>query len=494
MTKSFLRIAKPGSGKTTRLIQEAQEVLSRGGTVFLTTFGKKNMEHMAQKMGWLSKEKQDHLKIQTLHSAAWHHLKPKRQANLTKYLFEHDTEFGLRFGSQLRRLAGAWSEDGSDPYTVDGETESDICYMEVQRLRSEGKTWRDTALLSPLADKVKQIFEILEDGFRRGGWDYTHLLEHAVRTGLTFRADYVGVDEINDLTPLQLAICRRAEGEKVVFTGDPQQAIFSFSGVHPEALYTLPGEVEVCEQSYRLPSVIAAQAETIIGRSTDKVLGHIKPVHEGGEVIRDGSFANVVSTILTEGRTLVLARTNAILERARHLALQYGANVTLTDEESLQAQLGQLIRTPTPNFNFSDIPCLLGEWLPAKEYFQAGGKKRLRERSTTDVNGWMSWDDLFRNYGTTALRELIEGRKAWYSGERSFDPRKPVATFQTIHSAKGLEEDTVVVLRDMGERVRRGLHTDEENEIRLAYVAATRAKRRLVITDIGGRVMNPYLA
>uniref|UniRef100_A0A6M3IVN1 Putative helicase n=2 Tax=viral metagenome TaxID=1070528 RepID=A0A6M3IVN1_9ZZZZ len=691
--------------------------------------------------------------------------------NLSRYLFKNDSAFGLRFSPALKKMVGDTTEYGTDPSLFGSETDDDLCYTELQRLRSGGKTWRDTALVGHLADRVKRISDILDEGFRRGGWDYTYLLEHAARTGMKFSADFVGIDEINDLTPLQIAICARSEGERVIFSGDPDQChpagtviktsdgdklienlrtgdsvmswsrkhqgikrkdnikvasrdyigkmftataggvsakmtanhrvlvrlnktkqskdcvvylmyrkgfgfrvgwcqvfnseggthmfararmekadgfwilkvfedrkeasiyesivaakyglptvtfepvhdavhlvspaihtifdalkdtntqrgeecldthnldsayplypirqhpsdpypsvkykrttlfatavcnilpgmmsllkddrqwhvvekieaqkvkdekvysldveknhtyfannlmvlncIFAWNGVQPSELWNLPGEVQLREESYRVPSVIAEYAEKIIRRSTDKRIGQIKSLKEGGEVVHDMNFRNVICNTLLKTPTLVLARTNYILEKAKEEALSYGVNIAASSAEKLQAELGSLIRHPTPNMNFAQAGCFLGTWLPAMEYFKKGGKKRLRLRVLKDERGWMTWDELFSSYGTPNLHDLMMGRKTWYTGSPKFDPAKPVARFMTIHSAKGLEDNTVVVLRDMGNRVHNNLHMGESDEIRLAYVAATRAEKKLIISQLDPcGAGNPYL-
>ena len=315
-----------------------------------------------------------------------------------------------------------------------------------------------------------------------------------MRSGLTLKADFVGVDEINDLNPLQVAICKNVEAKDVFYTGDLDQAIFSFQGTSLAAIKSLPSDsTEVFETSYRVPSEIAETAEGIIKRASEYSPGKIKSVEQGGKVIRDPNFTNILHQLPTLGNALILARTNYILEKARLIALENKANIPLSDSEVHQAELGSLIKKPTPNFNFRDSTCLLGPWLPAGEYWQAGAKKRLREKMYTDIEGWMSWEELFTRYGTERLRKLFSGECFWMTDIGRFDPKKPIMRFMTMHGSKGLEEDVVVVIRDMGRRVYKNLHMNEDDEIRLFYVAATRARKTLFITDLQGK-LSPYIA
>lgn len=51
----------------------------------------------------------------------------------------------------------------------------------------------------------------------------------------------------------------------------------------------------------------------------------------------------------------------------------------------------------------------------------------------------------------------------------------------TIHSAKGTEADNVVLLSDISARVESNVYTNKNDEVRVFYVGATRAKNNLFI-------------
>lgn len=370
---------------------------------------------------------------------------------------------------------------------MDAESNDDLCYLEVQRLRAMGLSWKDTPFVGYLADRVKCVWDVLQDGFNRGYWDFMYLLEASAKKGLTFKADYVAVDEINDLTPLQCRIVGRSEGAKVVFCGDLDQTIHGWAGSSPEAVLALPHDkVEYQNESYRLTDEVTEYAERILRYKK------IKPLAGKGEVTRDMNFRNVLRDL--RGDALVLGRTNYIVQCARREALQVGANVVMSDEEALQAELVALIKDLPPTFSFNKAESILGAWLPAGRFWRWGAKKKLREHMERSPFHNMSWSRLYEEFGTPDLKRVIEGNLGWYEGRPNFDPAKPLIRFSTIHAAKGAEEETVVVLRDLDARVREGLWRNEEEERRVAYVAATRAKRHLIISSLGGARESPYLA
>ena len=308
---------------------------------------------------------------------------------------------------------------------------------------------------------------------------------------MTFRADYVAVDEINDLTPLQCRIVGRSEGSKVVFCGDLNQSIHGWAGVDIAAILALPHDtVEYQNESYRLTTEVAGFADKIIERLKDKSGKNIVPLAGSGAVLYDLNFRSVLSKLPTLGNAMVLGRTNYIVDQARRFALDTGANVILSESDVLQSELCSLIKERPPTFPMEKIEAVLGSWLPSGRFWKHGAKKKLREQTTK----WMSWSVLFEEYGTPDLERTMKGELDWYEGRPNFDPNKPSVSFSTIHSAKGLEEKNVVVLRDLSNRVREGLTKNEGEEVRLVYVAATRARQNLIVSqlDCGGGG-NPYL-
>jgi superfamily I DNA/RNA helicase len=58
---------------------------------------------------------------------------------------------------------------------------------------------------------------------------------------------------------------------------------------------------------------------------------------------------------------------------------------------------------------------------------------------------------------------------------------RPSVRLSTIHGAKGGEADHVVLFTDMAARTFGEMHQNMEDELRVWYVAATRARRRLTI-------------
>ena len=72
----------------------------------------------------------------------------------------------------------------------------------------------------------------------------------------------------------------------------------------------------------------------------------------------------------------------------------------------------------------------------------------------------------------------------------SYDPNQPLVTVLTIHSSKGLEFETVVLV---GADKIQFVAEELVDQVRLMYVGMTRAKSQLLITASGSTVFTQRL-
>ena len=368
------------------------------------------------------------------------------------------------------------------------ETDDDLAYHEVMRLRNLGLPVSATRFGGFLADRVVHVSRVLEQGFARGGWDFTRLLE---TTDHVFQADFVGIDEINDLSPLQIRICSRSVGGKVLFVGDLDQAIYGFNGVDIDQIRNIPVDtVDVREESFRLTKPVASLAETIIKRCARPSPGVIKTRKQGEEVARVANFEQVCRTLNTKGRTLILGRTNHILASAREIAIKAGTNIIRTEQDRDLDNLRKLRISPPETITAHYAGALTGPWLPRDYYWRSRGKTGFKD--SIEAKGYMTWRDFYANFANEKMKAFLEGEEYGMMGKYSFvkgslDPKKPAVEFCTFHASKGLEEEHAVVLTDSSKRVEENRLIEPDEERRLAYVAATRAVAKLTISSIGKR-------
>ena len=91
-----------------------------------------------------------------------------------------------------------------------------------------------------------------------------------------------------------------------------------------------------------------------------------------------------------------------------------------------------------------------------------------------------------------APRHQSEAEK-WVDAANRHGPElasSPKVELSTIHAAKGAEADTVILCSESSKQVQRGSRLSDcchDEECRLAYVAVTRARRRLGVVEDGRR-------
>lgn len=487
MSKKLI-LAKPGAGKSTRIAERAAESISRGERAFLTSFGRKNVSDLILKVGRglpLPKHKRDLLTCRTIHSLLYRELSPDPGLYLPKILVKHQAKFGLFFSSAFAKTLDSGNEL---PHETDLTETDDTAYAEVQRLRARMLTWRDTRYSGAMAERIKLMWEIHEDAFRKDFWDFTWLLEEGVRRGSSWSADYCAVDEINDLNALQATLMSRLTGKAVEYVGDLDQAIYGFAGVDPQTIEKiLPYDtVETMELSYRLTAPIAERAERVLAQASWRSQGHIRTERTGGDYGRIQLADNILLSLRHEMRTdleaakkkygdiYVIGRTNWLVNEARRQAIEYGMNVAETGEEELLKAFCEIIKNPGSRMQYRMIPALTAPFLGAREYYRRGAKAALKRLHDNEPEGSMEWSAFYAQYGLERLKRAIAGDwREWYHG-KVVDPLKPILRFDTFHASKGMEADTVILLTDITERVETESVRDEE--IRLAYVATTRAR------------------
>lgn len=372
----------------------------------------------------------------------------------------------------------------------------DIAYQEVQRLRASMRNWRATRYAGPMADRVKFMWDLHTDAFKKDFWDFTWLLEEGVRRGVKWSADYCAVDEINDLNALQATLVGRLTGKRVDYVGDLDQAIYGFAGVDPQVIERLlpHDEIETMELSHRLAPPIIERAERCLSQASWRSPGRTRTEKTGGEYHRVQNIDNILLSLRNEiqknpaqagekyGDIYAIARTNWLVNEMRKLAIEYGLNVARTGEEELLKGFCDIVKDPGVRMRFTMIPALTAPFLSAAEYYRPGAKAALKRLQENEPEGSMLWSEFYAQYGTERLKRAIAGDwREWYHG-KVVDPLKPILRFDTFHASKGMEANTVILLTDITERVETESVRDEE--IRLAYVAITRAKDRVLPAKI----------
>jgi len=120
------------------------------------------------------------------------------------------------------------------------------------------------------------------------------------------------VDEAQDLTPLQWEQVKllKSSAERVWYAGDDDQAVHRWMGVRPEQSLEICDDVEILEQSYRVPRLVHALANRIVKRIDVRLHKEWSPTGREGTINYHYHWYDVD---IDQGSWTIMARTNKVL-------------------------------------------------------------------------------------------------------------------------------------------------------------------------------------
>ena len=365
--------------------------------------------------------------------------------------------------------------------------------------------------LAPVADIAKVMSDVQLLKRKRGVIDLDDLLSltiDAMRDDNNFanivhwKIRHLFVDEAQDLNPLQLAVLDqwRVGRDDLTLVGDPSQSIYGFNGADPSVLTALeqrfPGiEVIRLSANYRCtPQVVQAGLRALSHLPTPSP--QLFSTRPDGPPVQIFGFddekaeATGIAQIIESWRTpssrwrdfAVLARTNAQLAPIRD---------ALTSHDIPTRIVGSVAADPIQR--------------AAREVGDLPSSTRISTWSR-DARAPLAEDSLETEEDLVARRRVADavdeflaegggdGRTflAWVRTNRPFEDDRYQDTVEilTFHGAKGREWDNVILAGcEQGliphSSAKSPVETAEE--IRLAYVAMTRAADRLAITHARSR-------
>ena len=510
-------IGNPGCGKTTELVRRVAELLEQGihptriaYCSFSVTAIDEAIKRATEKCGL---KKEDFPYFRTLHSFAFQMLGLNAQQIMQDY---HLKEFGMTMGMNFIS-----SCQNNRKLKISSNDDNKLNIVNIARLYDkpireymiENKIdFTDVASVQRLADMYKN-YKIMKSVF-----DYTDMLILAKTAELDIpELDYLFIDEAQDLSTLQWCLVERLaeKSQHIIIAGDDKQSINTFAGADVDYFLKIPGKVTVLEQSYRVPKRVFSLANRIV-KHMDKYReegSQWKPREEEGTV----NYVNYMPFYqMGSGEWLVLARTNSQLDSLKRMMIDNCDKLTTlftvngeppVDMEVFRAiELFEMADTPTGltkmdliTFKEDDTDEQRKQKVGYVQLFKKfiGDASTERERS---AQPWELTETFLRNYQkaswtqaftklTLSERRYIGFLRPHYAklGENLFD--KVPVRLMTIHTAKGTEADNVVVFMKVPRIVAQTMDKyEEDTEVKVFYVAATRAKKKLYLLTlpIGG--------
>jgi DNA helicase-2/ATP-dependent DNA helicase PcrA len=527
-----LTLAGPGSGKTSTLTGRFIHLLRQGvdpARILAVTFTKKAADEMgARIVRLLDLPSAAGIDIMTFHAFAYRLLKRNpAMAGLPD-------RFPLWDAAQQRHVFTSrrmwWNEEVDILDIIGGAKErmldADALAAEIDGnddvLREAVKYFRvyEKALQAAGAIDFADMVPMLVSSMRRN---------ESYRRSITGAYDHVLVDEYQDVNPGQIALLDQfvRDGVGLWAVGDDDQTLYAFRAsdvryilefvtTHPEA------QAHVLDRNYRSSPEIVLAAKRLIRHNKKRVDKDYQPtVTEPGDVVirgyaspdiearqvtlaivelikggvapneiavlyRSGAIGLRFQAVLKEAGVPFEVRGGADLWQSVAAKLVTGALIYLRDGETAAAmsrlgsnkradivreQLGQVRAVVRHQFGAScqHVQRIVTDAVPGR----ASEREKAEWSSTVDT--------VITLAASCASLEDLEQRIA----EQSRSLRKPpehAVVLSTIHSAKGLEWDTVFLV-GMEDGVLPHVNAeDHEEERRVAYVGISRAKRRVGLT------------
>jgi len=372
-----------------------------------------------------------------------------------------------------------------------------------QAAREAGRTsragWGEVA-------KVMKDVEALKR--KRGVIDLDDLLELHISIALDdpsfaaanrWRLRHFFVDEAQDINPLQLATLNAWRGERddLTLVGDPSQAIYGFNGADSRVLLSpeefFPGiEVVRLDTNYRCTPQIVATGLHVLG-SASAPPPELRSARSDGPDTRFVAFddeasevAGVADLVRELKRNSRVWRDIAVLVRTNAQIAPIAASLEArgVPHRILGAAAADPVQAAVREAGEQPNPSGLATWsIEARRGdAEASDETVAARRRVADAV-----DEFLADGGRDGLSFM-----AWVRTTRPFqaDDAGDAVQLLTFHAAKGREWWGVIVAGcEKGLLPHSSARTTEEvdEEVRLAYVAVTRAADRLVLTHARSR-------
>lgn len=502
-TNQSLVLGPPGSGKTTYILNQIDELMQNGVSpdkIAFVSFTRKAIEEAIDRAASKFHLKKKQLPLfKTIHALCFAGLGISKKDVMSK---DHYRELGDLLGYQFE---GTWDESEGTPV---GSEKGDILLFLDNLARITQKPlreiWEDNYTVCSWEELEQFQDSYQEYKSTHFVMDFTDMLYAYVSMCDASHAEHLFVDEAQDLSAAQWMVLKHAFGnvKKTIIVGDDDQSIYKWSGADVSTFLQLAGDQTVLSKSYRLPQEIHAFSHNIISKVDSRFSKEFTPRDKGGQVeffrfLEHVDLKNDETTMFLVRNVYIMRRVQDHLER---LGVPYiGKNgfsaIRKTHIRAIRTVEKLQNRQPISGAEAKD----LYDSMRVGHYLKHGAKTKIQLLADTEQ---VDFAMLNTQYGLldigpwpVMLQGINENTVAYYQAVLSngykFD-EDPKCSVSTIHAAKGGEADHVIILSDMAEKSFREYEKNPDDERRVAYVGVTRAKHRLSIIEPSSKRYFPY--
>ena len=487
-----LILGPPGTGKTTKLLNLVDEYLKKGvrpDKIGFISFTKKAVnEARGRAADRFGIPLDDYTYFRTIHSLSFRQLSISRSEVMQRSNYK---DLGDILGMKITGI------HRQDQMIYEMSKGDQMVFMEsLSRLKCETleDTWQN-------ADSDISIHELVYfrkalEQYKKANilYDFTDMLVRYLDEGHKPELDVLFVDEAQDLCTLQWKIVESLvkSSKDSYIAGDDDQAIFRWSGADVDYFMALSKshETDILHQSYRLSKNVYNFSIGLVKQILKRTDKRFSPTEETGSVEH---VAGIDGIDMDKGDWLILVRNgyliNDIVEDLRLRGYPYETNyyAVQNDEaikailiwENLRKGVSMLVNDILLMMQYISVKTLGDKKLDfmAKEEHmnmrELEFHKVLRKETVTEI--WHKVLDKIpaedREYYISILRRKEKLTK------------KARIKVSTIHGAKGGEAGNVVLFTDMSLKTYNNMQENFDDELRVFYVGATRAKSKLFIVE-----------
>jgi len=484
MSKVIKVLGPPGTGKTTTLLNYVQTEMETvpidriGYFSFTRKAANEARDRAIEKFGL---DKKSFKWFSTLHSCGYHSINQEGRTVMGKPQFK---SFADKIGLKAKLV-------------IDTETGmSDNVYLNQHNLaRARGipleEHYRKYVDTTVVEWKYLEHLSTAYDQFKEDNRyiDYADMIYEAVNENLLPTLEVVFIDEAQDLTPMQWAMVEHfaSTSERLYLAGDDDQAIYRWLGADVERFIDYPAEEIVLPKSYRVKKEVQAFAQQIIGVTKNRIEKKWEPQEEEGKV---NYHQTIESVDLSKGEWLLLGRDKFILNKLEEECRNQGLWYEKQEHKNIIKPIPQRMFDAVIGWN--DL--VNGEMIDKKTikkvfFYKKVSDKYEEELEKMNDTHLYDLDTLKVLFGPFSVGEWQYALEKINIQDRAYlmrlglgdeditkDPRIKIST---IHAAKGGECDNVLLTTDMNIKTYTSYQKDSDDEQRVFYVGATRAKEEL---------------
>jgi len=303
-----------------------------------------------------------------------------------------------------------------------------------------------------------------------------------------FKYDLLLIDEMQDLNRAQQGLTKRA-GKRLIYCGDPLQAIYGFAGADSQSMSRLEGELKQTERGcLHLPLTVTRRCGKAIVREAQKYVPDFEafPTNPEGKISYakyKNEGAGSYHTMVEDGN-MVLCRCNAPLVSECFKFIRQGRKANIQGRD-IGAGLVKTVKKILGVKDDGSLECYSAvQLIMGVDTWLHEESKRENAKRNPDESKLIALQDrhdclMAFTDGQQTAAQVVAKIEAMFTDDKSSQGIK----LSSIHRAKGLESKRVFILVPKEAPLPHPMAKtawQRAEESHLAYVGITRAIEELI--------------